>query len=167
MKSSYRRLFLTGFAALAAMPAIQRAHAKADRPPTNEALVRELYKVAEGETLDANRFAALFANDGYFLDMASGQRWTGKEVREPVNALISAYPDIHRRLLKFYHAADNVVVVELKLQGTHKGDLPLPGGVLRATNKKFDVPCCDVWHVKDGKVKSFHCYTNLIAALKN
>lgn len=167
MKGNYRRSFLAGLATLVAMPAIQRAHAQTKRPPTNEALIRELYEVAEGKTLDADRFAALFANDGYFLDMSSGQRWTGKEVREPVNGLISAYPDIHRKLLKFYHTADDVVVVELKLQGTHKGDLPLPGGVLRATNKKFDVPCCDVWRVKDGKVKSFHCYNNLVATLKN
>jgi len=58
-------------------------------------------------------------------------------------------------------------VVELKLQGIHKGDLPLPGGVLRATGKKFDVMCCDVWHLKEGKVKSFHCYNGLVALLQS
>lgn len=161
-----RRSILTGLATLSAMPLAGRVHAKSPELPTNEALVKELYRVAEAKSLSADRFVSLFADDGYFVDMPSGQRWTGQEVREPVTGLISAYPDMHRELLKFYHTADDVVVVELKLQGTHMGDLPLPGGVLRATNKRFDVPCCDVWHLKDGKVKSFHCYNNLVAVLK-
>jgi len=166
MNGFHRRSILTGLATLASMPLARLVHAKAPALPTNEALIRELYRIAEGKNLDADRFVSLFADDGYFLDMSSGQRWTGKKVREPVTGLISAYPDMHRELLKLYHTADDVVVVELRLQGTHQGDLPLPDGVLRATNKKFDVPCCDVWHLKDGKVKSFHCYNNLVAVLK-
>lgn len=166
MTSLHRRSILTATATLAAMSFTQKIHAKTPALATNEALVRELYRVAEGKNLDADRFVSLFADDGYFLDMSSGQRWTGKAVREPVTGLISAYPDMHRELLKIYSTGDDVVVVELRLQGSHKGDLPLPDGVLRATNKKFDAPCCDVWHVKDGKVKSFHCYNNLVAVLK-
>ncbi|EWY41953.1 ketosteroid isomerase [Skermanella stibiiresistens SB22] len=135
--------------------------------PTNEAVIRELYLVAEATSLNADRFVSLFADDGYFLDMSSGQKWIGQEVREPVTGLISAYPDMHRELLSFYSTSDDVVVVELKLQGTHGGDLPLPGGILRATGRKFDVPCCDVWHLRDGKVKSFHCYNNLVGSLKS
>lgn len=166
MTNLHRRSILIGTTTLAAMPLAWKAHAKAPALPTNEALVRELYRVAEGKNLDPDRFVSLFADDGYFLDMSSGQRWTGKKVREPVTGLVAAYPDMHRQLLKIYSTGDDVVVVELRLQGSHKGDLPLPDGVLRATNKKFDVPCCDVWQLKDGKVKSFHCYNNLVAVLK-
>ena len=166
MTNLHRRSILIGTTMLATMPLAWKVHAKAPALPTNEALVRELYRVAEGKNLDPDRFVSLFADDGYFLDMSSGQRWTGKKVREPVTGLSAAYPDMHRELLKVYSTGDDVVVVELRLQGSHKGDLPLPDGVLRATNKKFDVPCCDVWHVKDGKVKSFHCYNNLVAVLK-
>ena len=161
-----RRSILIGTTTLVAMPFASKVHAKAPAMLTNEALVRELYRVAEGKNLDPDKFVSLFADDGYFLDMSSGQRWTGKAVREPVTGLISAYPDMHRELLKIYSTGDDVVVVELRLQGSHKGDLPLPDGVLRATNKKFDVPCCDVWQLKNGKVKSFHCYNNLVAVLK-
>ena len=49
--------------------------------PPNEEMIRELYRVAEGASMDLDRFVALFADDGYFLDMASGQKWTGAEVR--------------------------------------------------------------------------------------
>ena len=49
--------------------------------------------------------------------------------------------------------------MELRLQGTHAGEFPIPGGgVLPATGKRFDVPCCDVFVLEQGKVKAFHCY---------
>ncbi len=126
--------------------------------PTNEEVIRELYAVAEAASLDPDRFVDLFAKDAYFLDMSTGQKWTGAEVRQPIEALGSIFPDLHRELLKVHSAADGVVVVELRLQGTHAGDFPTPGGVLPATGKRFDVPCCDVFVVEQGKVKSFHCY---------
>jgi hypothetical protein len=31
-------------------------------------------------------------------------------------------------------------------------------GVLPPTNTAMHAPCCDVFHLKDGKVVSFHCY---------
>jgi hypothetical protein len=62
--------------------------------------------------------------------------------------------------LEFYVKDDeNVVVVELTLNGTHKGPLALPFGNIPATNKAMSTPCCDVFHLENGKVKSFHCYT--------
>ncbi len=162
----HRRSFLMGLASLSALPVAGRAYGQATGGADNEAVVRELYRIAEGANLDPEKFASLFADDGYFMDMPSGQKWVGKEVREPVSGLIAAYPDIHRELTHIYSTADNVVVVELRLKGTHKGDLPLPDGVLRATGKRFDVPCCDVWRLEQGKVKSFHCYNSLVASLK-
>jgi ketosteroid isomerase-like protein len=124
----------------------------------NEEMIRELYAVAEAASQDVERFVGLFAADGYFLDMATGQKWTGAEVRQPIEGMGSIFPDFHRELLNVYSAAHGVIVVELRLQGTHTGDFPIPGGVLRATGKRFDVPCCDVFVVEQGKIKSFHCY---------
>jgi ketosteroid isomerase-like protein len=51
------------------------------------------------------------------------------------------------------------VIVELSLNGTHRGDLRLPAGTIKATGKEIHTPCCDVFHLQDGKVASFHCYT--------
>lgn len=166
MTNSHRRSVLAGLATIVALPFAWRTAAKAKPLPTNVDIVKELYLVAEANSLDANRFVSLFADDGYFLDVPSGQRWVGQAIREPVTGLIRAYPDMHRELLKIYSTSDGVVVVELKLQGSHRGDLPLRDGVLHATNKEFDVPCCDVWHLENGKVKSFHCYNNLVATLR-
>lgn len=127
---------------------------------TNEHSIRELYAVAEGKSQDADRFASMFAKDGYFLDEASGNKWYGDDVRQPIEAITAAFPDMHRELLSFY-SMDDVVVVELKLQGTHQGDFHTANGILPATGKTFDVPCCDVFYLKNGKVMSFHCYNQL------
>jgi hypothetical protein len=50
------------------------------------------------------------------------------------------------------------VIVELALQGTHLGPLPLPGGTIQPTGKRMDAPCCDVFQLKGGKIQSFNCY---------
>ena len=126
--------------------------------PTNEEVIREVYATAEAKNLDIEKFVSLFADDGYVMNMASGEKWTPKEIPGWLKGLSAAFPDMHRELLSFYLTDDDVVSTEVKLQGTHVGDLPLPGGVLSGTGKKFDVPCSDVFHLKDGKVTSFHCY---------
>ena len=65
---------------------------------------------------------------------------------------------MHRALELVYVAAD-VVIVELSLNGTHNGPLALPTGTIAPTGKQMHTPCCDVFHLDNGKVKSFHCYT--------
>ena len=126
---------------------------------TNEDIIRDLYAAAEARNLDLDKFVSLFAEDGYFMDMASGQKWTGAEVRLPIEGLGSPFPDFHRELLQIHSNTDSLVVVELRLQGTHEGDFAIPGaGVLPATGKRFDVPCCDVFILSKGKIKAFHCY---------
>jgi len=72
---------------------------------------------------------------------------------------------MHRELYSLYFNED-VVVVELSLNGTHKGDLALPDGVIPPTNKEMHAPTCDVFHLKDGKVPSFHCYVAAPLLLK-
>src|ERR1017187_4005737 len=71
--------------------------------------------------------------------------------------LASAFPDVHRELLDIY-AAENVVVVEIAIRGTHKGELTLASGTLAPTGKTIDVPGCDVYHLEGGKIITFHCY---------
>ncbi|WP_245291331.1 nuclear transport factor 2 family protein [Methylobacterium aquaticum] len=125
--------------------------------PNNEEIIRELYAFAEAKSKDTEKFVSLFAEDGYFYDVPGGQKYHGKDIGLPVDVMASAFPDMHRELYTFY-VKDDVVIVELALQGTHKGDFPMAGGVLAPTGRRMDAPCCDVFHIKDGKVKSFHCY---------
>jgi ketosteroid isomerase-like protein len=60
-------------------------------------------------------------------------------------------------LYRFFVDGDTVVV-ELALQGTHKGPLKSPLGTIKPTGKRMDAPCCDVFRLKNGKIQSFNCY---------
>ena len=123
----------------------------------NEEIIRELYAAAEGQGIDTQKFVSSFSDEGYMLDMASGTKLRGKAIGESIASLASAFPDLHRELLSIY-VAENVVVVETAIRGTHKGELPLASGTLAPTGKTIDVPVCDVYHLEGGKIISFDCY---------
>ena len=121
----------------------------------NEDVIRKLYQLAADK--DVKGFEALFTADGYVNDISAGMKFQGKELGQTVVIYATAFPDMHRELYNLYVAGD-VVVVELSLNGTHNGPLILPLGTLEATGKEMHAPCCDVFHLENGKVKSFHCY---------
>ena len=123
----------------------------------NAAVIRELYGSAEAAAKDTPQFVSLFAEGGYFYDVSAGTKYYGKDLGWVVDAYAAAFPDMHRELYSMYFN-DDVVVVEVSLNGTHRGDLVIPEGAIPPTNKEMHAPCCDVFHLKDGKVVSFHCY---------
>ena len=110
----------------------------------NEQIVRETCAAAEGQGLDTEKFVSMFSHDGYMWDMASGTKFRGKCIGDCIAALASAFPDVHREILKV-HVAGDVVIVELAIRGTHQGELKLPSGTLAPTGKKIDFPSCDVF----------------------
>jgi ketosteroid isomerase-like protein len=124
--------------------------------PKNEQVIRALYQAAEVQ--DSEKFAALFTDDGVFNDVSAGVKYRGKELGRVVDIYAAAFPDMHRELYDLYEIGE-VIVVELSLNGTHKGPLALPAGIISATGKEMHAPCCDVFRLKDGKVQSFNCYT--------
>ena len=124
----------------------------------NEKFIRSLYAVAE--TRDSKLFTSMFTGDGYFYDVSAGVKYYGKDIGKTVDIYATAFPDMHRELIEVYvKDSENLVIVELTLNGTHKGPLVLPVGTIPATGKVMTTPCCDVFHIENGKVKSFHCYT--------
>src|SRR5580704_2671664 len=91
----------------------------------NEQLIRRLYSLAEATSKDTPKFVSLFADGGYFYDVAGGKKYYGSDIGLTVDVYAAAFPDMHRELDSFYFY-DNVVIVELSLNGTHKGDLAMP-----------------------------------------
>jgi predicted ester cyclase len=124
---------------------------------TNEKLIRQLYHLAEATSKDTPAFVSMFSDGGYFYDVAGGKKYYGADIGETVDVYAAAFPDMHRELDKFYFDG-NVVIVELSLNGTHKGDLAMPAGTIPATGNEIHAPCCDVFHIVNGKITSFHCY---------
>ncbi|MGC0316758.1 nuclear transport factor 2 family protein [Kitasatospora acidiphila] len=122
----------------------------------NEKSVRAAYQVAEEQ--DVAGWVAAFTEDGTFTDMSIPLTYRGpEELGKTVEAYAKAFPDMHRELERVY-VTDNMVVVQLRLQGTHLGPLELPAGTVPPTGKRMDAPCCDVFELVDGKIKRFDCY---------
>lgn len=124
---------------------------------SNEEVVREAYRLAEGDHLDGDGFRALFTEDGTFNDMANSLTVRGDQIPQALAVLAGAFPDIHREVLEV-HAIGDVVAVELRIQGTHLGTFPTPGGEIPATGNRIDVPAADLWYLRDGRVETFNCY---------
>src|ERR1700677_2190146 len=105
----------------------------------NEKFIRKLYTYADGQGLDTEKFVSMFSDEGYMLDMASGTQLRRKGSGDSIASLASEFPNLHRELLSIY-VAENVVVVEAAIRGTHKGGLALASGTLGPTRKTIDVP---------------------------
>lgn len=99
---------------------------------TNEAIVRSGYAAAEGGVNDIKTFVSLFTPDGVILDVASGPEYRGKDLGRMVDVFATACPDMHRDIHHVYQTRGRVIV-ELSLNGTHKGPLVLPAGTLQPT----------------------------------
>ena len=98
-----------------------------------------------------------FADGGYFYDVSADKKYYGADIGVTVDLYAAAFPDMHRELYSLYFYR-NVVIVELSLNGTHRGDLVTAAGTVPATGKEIHAPCCDVFRIENGKVASFHCY---------
>jgi ketosteroid isomerase-like protein len=122
---------------------------------TNEEIIRNAYRAAEVK--DIAGWINAFTDDGTFTDQSVGITYRGKELGDTVEVYAKAFPDMHRELYRFFTVGDTVIV-ELALQGTHKGPLALPMGTIPPTGKRMDAPCCDVFRLKSGKIASFNCY---------
>src|SRR6266478_9133103 len=123
---------------------------------TNEEFIRNAYHVAEIK--DIPGWVACFTPDGTFTDESLGVTYRGpNELGRTVEIYAKAFPDMHRELYAFYVVGDTVVV-DLALQGTHKGSLELPIGIIQPTGKKMNAPCCDVFQLTNRKITSFNCY---------
>jgi ketosteroid isomerase-like protein len=124
---------------------------------TNEEFVRRAYDIAEVK--DIAGWIDCFNPDGVFVDESVGVTYTGHdEVAFPVENYGRAFSDMHRELYDVYLSGDDIVIVELALQGTHDGPLSLPQGILPPTGNRMDAPCCDVFKLKDGRIQLFDCY---------
>ena len=125
----------------------------------NEEIIRKLYAAGEGPGMDTEQFVSFFSKEGYMCDVPSGTKFRGKAIGDSIAALASAFPDVHRELLSIY-VTGSVVVVELRIRGTHKGELALGSKTIAPTGKAIDVPCVDVFRLESGKVISFNCYNS-------
>jgi len=120
-----------------------------------ETLIRNVYHLAAAN--DIPRWVNTFTQDGTFTDLSTGVTYRGETLGDLVEIYATGFSDMHREPYRFY-SRDDVVVVQLALQGTHDGPLVLPTGTIPATGRRMDAPCCDVIELVDDKIARFDFY---------
>jgi predicted ester cyclase len=127
---------------------------------TAEAVVRQAYHAAEGSVLDVEGFKNLFAAGGVFNNVVAGDSYRGEHLGDMVVFMAQLAPDLHRELRRF-HVTDDLVTVELTIEGTFTGPFQTPVGVIEPTGAKLSIPTADFWYIEDGKIKEFNCYVGI------
>jgi ketosteroid isomerase-like protein len=127
------------------------------REKANLAVVLHAYHVAEGDTIDVDAFVNTFTKDGVLNDVVGNKAYRGEHLGDVVTNTRALLPDVHREL-KRITVHGNVISVEVSIQGTFKGPLQTPAGIVQPTGAKVDVPTADFWYLRNGKIRTFNCY---------
>jgi ketosteroid isomerase-like protein len=72
-------------------------------------------------------------------------------------AFITAFPDGRLHLDSAVESGDSIVV-EGRFTGTHNGPLVSSAGTIAPTGRKLELPYCDVFKVKDGRIAAHRIY---------
>ena len=131
----------------------------------NETIVRNAYHTAEGNVLDTPGWISSFTEDGVFNNVSGEASYRGEHLKDVVITFAKQFPDIHRELHRVNVMGD-VVAIELSIQGTFRGPMKTPAGVIQPTGAKVDIPCADFFYLRSGKIERFDCYPALNIMLK-
>lgn len=123
----------------------------------NKTVIENFYQLVEAQNLPA--VMDCFTEEGYFWDVELARRYRGREIAEGLALYCTAFPNVHRELYEMHlSGTQQVVVVELSLNGTQQGPLMLPWSVIEPTGKNIHVPCCEILFFKGDKIGAYHCY---------
>src|SRR6266404_2608568 len=117
----------------------------------NEAIVRNAYHTAEGNVLNIPGWIGSFTEDGVFNNVSGEASYRGEHLKDVVITFAKMFPDVHRELYRVNVMGD-VVAIELAIQGTFRGPMETPAGVIQPTGAKVDIPCADFFYMRNGKI---------------
>jgi steroid delta-isomerase-like uncharacterized protein len=105
-------------------------------------------------------------SDTVYDERATERRLEGQgAVLEAFQGWGKAFPDSFGKITNAF-ATGEEVLLEIEWQGTHTGPLPMPTGVIAASNKKVMIPAAMVFTFSGDKVKSARHYFNLLTLLR-
>lgn len=105
-----------------------------------------------------------FSHPRYEL-IASGQVFDGEEaVRDYFRRSRTAFPDQRNEVISIRHA-DDAVIVEFWLMGTHKGPLPTPNGDIPPTGRAFKTQVCAIFFFEGEKIVCERIYYDQLSII--
>ena len=112
-----------------------------------------------------DKMKAVFDENGVYDEKGTGRRIQGVgQVVEAWQGWAKAIPDSKATFVGEYASGD-AAIIEVVWQGVHTGPLQTPTGTIPPSNKRIEVPACQVIKVEGGKVKSFTHYFDMVTLL--
>lgn len=130
----------------------------------NAALVRNVHEAWNKR--DFERIVALTAPECEWVMMPTGQKFRGPDgMRQYSQGWATAFPD-GRIEEKDTIAGDNGAASEFIGRGTHTGPLMSPTGEIPPTGKRVEVPFCEIYRTKNGKIVGGGLYFDMATMLQ-
>jgi steroid delta-isomerase-like uncharacterized protein len=112
-----------------------------------------------------DKVKAVFDEKGVYDEKGTGRRIQGiGQIIEAWQGWGKAIPDSKATFVAEYTSGD-IAVLEVVWKGVHTGPLQTPTGIIPASNKRIELPACQVLKVEGGKVKSFTHYFDMVTLL--
>ena len=112
-----------------------------------------------------DKVKAVFAENGVYDEKGTRRRIQGVgQVVEAWQGWAKAIPDSKATFVGEYASGDTAII-EVVWKGVHTGPLQTLTGTIPPSNKRIEVPACQVIKVEGGKVKSFTHYFDMVTLL--
>jgi steroid delta-isomerase-like uncharacterized protein len=112
-----------------------------------------------------DKVKAVFAENGVYDEKGTGRRIQGVgQVVEAWQGWAKAIPDSKATFVGEYASGDTAIM-EVVWKGVHTGPLQTPTGTIPSSNKRIELPACQVIKVEGGKVKNFTHYFDMVTLL--
>lgn len=135
----------------------------------NAALVRSLLDLFNSRQSDPawlDKTLAPIAEDCEVVDAPSGRISRGPDGLKEVTLLFAdAFPNGRVEITTLF-ATEDQVCVEYIGRGTNTGPLHLPTGDLSATGRAAELPFCDTFRIRGGKIVSYHTYYDALGFMQ-
>ncbi len=133
-------------------------------PQDNETLVRTLFDAFNKRDFDL--IGTLLDNDIEFVDIPNGKRHHGpEEVKQSMQNTLIGLPDGKVEITNLFVGGD-WVCVEYISRGTNTGPFITPTGQLPPTGRKMEMPFCDLYQIKNGKIVVNRTYYDLATMMR-
>jgi predicted ester cyclase len=97
--------------------------------------------------------------DTILIDAGSGETFKGPEGGRKYNTMwADGFPDGRITIDRVVEAGDDLVIAEYTGNGTHTGTLSGNRGTIPPTGRSVTLHFCDVYEIKDGKVRKQTTY---------
>ena len=81
-----------------------------------------------------------------------------------VTAFKQAFPDLHWEIRDFIEGSDTLVAEGVFI-GTNTGTMVGPHGPITATGRRVELPFCDIWKVRNGRIVENRIYYDQVTFL--